>query len=96
MNWYIPLAAIAMIAALCFASFKWGVTHQKNEVLSAQNAALFEYVKTQKEVNDKYASILEKLPINANPDAIIDYAINSLPDNSHTDSRLRPSPKAKK
>lgn len=86
-----------MVVALCYASFQWGVTQQKNKALSAENAAYIEYVKTQKEVTDKYAPIFDKLPKKASPDAIIDYAIDSLPDNhSHTNTRLRPSTKTKK
>ena len=96
MSWHISLALTLLVTALVYGSFQWGASHEKNNVTSAQNAALIEYVKAQKDITDKYEPVFKKLPVNANPDVIIDYAIDGLPDPRHTKSRLRPSTKADK
>lgn len=93
MNWQLPLAITFVVAALVYASFQWGRTHEKNKQLDATNTALIEYVEKQKEITDFYGPLFDKIktaPKNG-IDPVIDATIDFLPDPKRKNRGLRPS-----
>ena len=97
-GWQTSLALGFVALAALYSAFQWGASHEKNKNLTAENAALIEYVKAQKEVTDAYKPIFENLktaPKNA-IDPYIDSAIDSVPNPSGANKRLRSSGEAAK
>ena len=85
-TWQIALAMGLVALAAVYGSFQWGAAHEKNKNLSAENAALIEYVKAQKEVTDAYKPIFDNLktaPKNR-IDPVIDRVIDSVPNPSRS------------
>lgn len=84
-SWQTILAMGLAALAAVYASFQWGAAHEKNKNLSAENAALIEYVKAQKEVTDAYKPIFEGLKTAPkNPvDPGIDGTIDRMPNPAH-------------